>query len=91
MQHACTVRHTTSCMLCVSPSVSHPLNFLTCTFAWLLGPLPDCRDILNEGTLNAVAGGLPNSLQPFDYIPSSIGDRFNKDVAVLFGFDAVDK
>jgi hypothetical protein len=53
--------------------------------------LETCRDILNEGNLLAAAGGIPNSLQPFDYIPSSIGDRFNKDVAVLFGFDAVDK
>jgi hypothetical protein len=59
--------------------------------ATLCAHLNTCRDILNEGNLLAVAGGLPNSLQPFDFIPSSIGDRFNKDVAVLFGFDAVDK
>ena len=49
------------------------------------------RDILNEGLNKALASGITNSLQPFDFIPPEIGTFFNRDVAVLFGFDAVDK
>jgi hypothetical protein len=49
------------------------------------------RDILNEGLNKFAATGLTNTLQPFDFIPPEIGNLFNRDVAVLFGFDAVDK
>lgn len=34
---------------------------------------------------------LPTNLDPFNYVPPTIGNLFNRDVAVLFGNDAVDK
>lgn len=50
------------------------------------------RDILNEGLNQYLATGLSNNpLQPFDFIPPTIGKRFNRDVVTLFGYDAVDK
>lgn len=50
------------------------------------------RDILNEGLNQYLANAITNNpLQPFDFIPPTIGNRFNRDVVSLFGYDAVDK
>lgn len=49
------------------------------------------RDILNEGLNSYLATAIPNSVQPFDFIPPKIGKFFNRDVVALFGYDAVDK
>lgn len=50
-----------------------------------------CRDLFNRELEVGLGTSLPTNLDPFNYVPPTIGDLFNQDVAVLFGYDAVDK
>lgn len=49
---------------------------------------PPSSQGLNENLAEVITN---NPLQPFDFIPPTIGNRLNRNVVSLFGFDAVDK
>jgi hypothetical protein len=50
-----------------------------------------CRDLFNRDLQVGLGSSLPTGINPFDYVPPTIDNLFNRDVAVLFGYDAVDK